>query len=166
MVFVFIYCSVFFKCITYYIIYYFIVIDGSSSAPSKVARRGQRTSASMVPGTASAELTNRPPIKKRSRKDSTSDDDSAGERKVTIQMQHTINTSRQEDPSLSGLDTAVRSLHDEMKSRRDMILSLQEMGGILVDDEITEHKMRILEVNYIYLCPIYVLFISIFWLLW
>ena len=89
---------------------------------SKSTRQANRDQASSITGTASATVPAKPgKAKKRSRKEILlSDDDSTtGEKTLTIQMQHTISKSSTSECGNSIME-AVKSLNEELKSRKDL----------------------------------------------
>ena len=120
---------------------------------SKTTRQANRDQASSIAGTASATVPAKPgKTKKRSRKEILlSDDDSTtGEKTLTIQMQHTISKSSTSDGGNSIIE-AVKSLNEELRSRKDLIIQLQELDDPTYNAEIVTNKKRIIEVRPVFL---------------
>ena len=120
---------------------------------SKTTRQANRDQASAIAGTASATVSAKPgKTKKRSRKEILlSDDDSTtGEKTLTIQMQHTITKSSTSEGGNSIVE-AVKSLNEELRSRKDLIIQLQELDDPTYTAEILTNKKRIIEVGASYI---------------
>ncbi len=118
---------------------------------SKPIRQGQKAQAGLVSGTASATLAGKSHSKKRSRKEILlSEDDSVpgGEKTLTIQMQHTISRGTSKDDS--NILEDVKSLFDEVKTRKDLISQLEELEDPSFKEEILNNKRRIIEVRPIF----------------
>ena len=132
---------------------------------SKSTRQANRDQASAIAGTASATVSAKPgKTKKRSRKEILlSDDDSTTrEKTLTIQMQHTIAKSSTSEGGNSIME-AVKSLNEELRSRKDLIIHLQELDDCTYNAEILTNKKRIIEVRPIFLliCSFYLIIITI-----
>ena len=115
---------------------------------SKSTRQTNRDQASSNAGTASATVPAKPgKAKKRSRKEIfLSDDDSTtGEKTLTIQMQHSISKASTSEGGNS-IMKAVKSLYEELKSRKDLISELQELDDPTYTAENLTNKKRIIEV--------------------
>ena len=120
---------------------------------SKTTRQANRDQASAIAGTASATVSAKPGrTKKRSRKEILlSDDDSTtGEKTLTIQMQHTISKSSTSE-GVNSIVEAVKSLNEELRSRKDLIIQLQELDDPTYTAEILTNKKRIIEVGASYI---------------
>ena len=128
---------------------------------SKSTREANRDQASSIAGTASATVSAKPgKTKKRSRKEillSDDDESTAGQKTLTIQMQHSISKSSTSEGGNSIVE-AVKSLNEELRSRKDLIIQLQELEDPSYTAEILSNKKRIIEVR-----PIFPLIRS-FWL--
>ena len=128
---------------------------------SKSTREAIRDQASSISGTASATVSAKPgKTKKRSRKEillSDDDESTAGQKTLTIQMQHSISKSSTSEGGNSIVE-AVKSLNEELRSRKDLIIQLQELEDPTYTAEILSNKKRIIEVR-----PIFPLIRS-FWL--
>ena len=138
------------------LLYIAIYVD-IAAVSTKPIRQGQKALAGLVSETASAALAGKSHSKKKSRKEILlSEDDSVpgGEKTLTIQMQHTIGrgTSKDDDNT----SEAVKSLFDEVKSRKDLISQLEDLQDPFFEDEILTNKRRIIEVSPIfnYLCSL------------
>ena len=96
----------------------------SAAVALKPTRHDHRAQASSVAGTASSTVANKAPSKKLSRKQIfLSDDESTTDEKtLTIQMQHTIN--RGSSTAAGHTVDAVKSLFDEVKTRKNLISQL------------------------------------------
>ena len=131
----------------------------SAVVATKTTREDQRVQASSVQGTASSSVTHKPPSRKRSRKQVLLSDDESipGEKTLTIQMQHTISRGSTTAVGNTVAD-AVKSLFDEVKTRKDLISQLEELGDPMFSDEILANKRRIIEVRPIFLKVFYYLF--------
>ena len=73
-----------------------------------------------------------------------------GEKTLTIQMQHTISKALTSEGGNSILE-AVKSLLEELKSRKDLISQLQELEDPTYTVEILNNKKRIVEVRPIFI---------------
>ena len=128
---------------------------------SKSTREANRDQESSIAGTASATVSAKPgKTKKRSRKEillSDDDESTAGQKTLTIQMQHSISKSSTSEGGNSIVE-AVKSLNEELRSRKDLIIQLQELEDPTYTAEILSNKKRIIEVR-----PIFPLIRS-FWL--
>jgi hypothetical protein len=139
--------SIFFE---YKIVSIFFVVALTASKSTREANRDQ---ASSIAGTASATVSAKPgKTKKRSRKEILlSDDESTtGEKTLTIQMQHTISKSSTSEGGNSIME-AVKSLNEELRSRKDLIIQLQELDDPTYTAEILTNKKRIIEVGASYI---------------
>ena len=128
---------------------YIILLFVGAATASKSTRQANRDQASAIAGTASATVSAKPgKTKKRSRKEILlSDDDSTtGEKTLTIQMQHTISKSLTSEGGNSIME-AVKSLNEELRSRKDLIIQLQELDDSTYTAEILTNKKRIIEVR-------------------
>ena len=109
---------------------------------SKSTRQANRDQASSIAGSASAAVSAKP----------------GKEKTLTIQMQHTISKASTSEGGNSTVD-AVKSLFEELKSRKDLISQLQELEVPTYVAKILTNKKRIIEVH-----PIFILVRS-FWLI-
>lgn len=120
---------------------------------SKSTREANRDQASSIAGTASATVPAKPgKTKKRSRKEillSDDDESTAGQKTLTIQMQHSISKSSTSEGGNSIVE-AVKSLNEELRSRKDLIIQLQELEDPTYTAEILTNKKRIIEVRPIF----------------
>ena len=119
---------------------------------SKLIRQDQRAQASSVP-VLLPHLLHKPPSKKRSRKQVIlSDDESTtGEKTLPLQMQHTISRGSTSAASNNTVVDAVKSLFDEVKTRKDFIFQLEELKDPLFAEEILlSNKRRVIEVRSIF----------------
>ena len=120
---------------------------------SKSTREANRDQASSIAGTASATVPAKPgKTKKRSRKEillSDDDESTAGQKTLTIQMQHSISKSSTSEGGNSIVE-AVKSLNEELRSRKDLIIQLQELEDPTYTAEISTNKKRIIAVRPIF----------------
>ena len=128
---------------------YITICFDTAAVSTKPIRQGQKAQAGLVSGTASAALiAGKSHSKKRSRKEILlSEDDSVpgGEKTLTIQMQHTIGRGTSKDDS--NILEDVKSLFDEVKTRKDLISQLEELDDPSFKEEILNNKRRIIEVR-------------------
>ena len=68
---------------------------------------------------------------------------------LKIQMQHTIGRGTSKDDS-NILEEDVKSLFDEVKTRKDLISQLEELEDPSFKEEILTNKRRIIEVSPIF----------------
>jgi hypothetical protein len=81
-----------------------------------------------------------------------SDDESTpGEKTLPLQMQHTISRGSTSAASNNTVVDAVKSLFGEVKTRKDLIFQLEELGDPLFAEEILlSNKRRIIEVRSVF----------------
>ena len=130
---------------------YIVISVDAAAVSSKPIRQGQKAQAGLVSGTASAAFASKTSSKKRSRREILlSEDDSVpgGEKTLNIQMQHTIARGTSKDDS--NISDDVKSLFDEMKTRKDLILQLEDLDDPSFNAEILTNKRRIIEVRPIF----------------
>jgi hypothetical protein len=134
-----------------FMLLYIAIFVDAAAVSTKPIRQGQKAQAGLVSGTASATLAGKSHSKKRSRKEILlSEDDSVpgGEKTLTIQMQHTIGRGTSKDDS--NILEDVKSLFDEVKTRKDLISQLEELEDPSFKEEILNNKRRIIEVRPIF----------------
>ena len=73
-----------------------------------------------------------------------------GEKSLTIQMQHTISKASTSE-GVNRTVEVVKSLFEELKSRKDLISQLQELEDPTYAAEILTNKMRIIKVRPIFI---------------
>ena len=144
----------FYIIITVFYVNTFVYVARSVAvtASKSSTRQANRDQASSVIGIASAAVSAKPGrAKKRSRKEILlSDEESTtGEKNLTILMRHTISKASTSEGGNSTVE-AVKSLFEELKSRKDLVSQLQELEDPIYAAEILTNKKRIIEVRPIF----------------
>ena len=132
--------------------FYMLLILVAITAPKPI-RQANCGQASSVRGSASAAVSaNSGRAKKRSRKEILlSDEESTtGEKNLTIiLMRHTISKASTSEGGNSTVE-AVKSLFEELKSRKDLVSQLQELEDPIYAAKILTNKKHIIEVRPIF----------------